>query len=389
MKIAITSPDDHSLLVFRKGLIVSLIRLGHEVFLISKTGEHVPLLEKLGARHIPVSMGRFIDPLADLRVLAEYYQIFKREKFDIVHNFNIKPNNYGTFMAYLAGCKNIFNTVEGLGFMYYDPEEKSFISKIIKKGIKFLYKISSRLSDRTWFLNSDDIDYFKKNNLIKHEKIILIRSIGINLDEWKLPDAKEIIPLKIKMGFQPEDLLVVMITRALNNKGIHEFLYAMEQLTEKYPNVKFVLAGGAEEDLSRGVPASLLQEKANNHPFFWLGHQNNIIDTFAIADIVVLPSYYREGVPRCLLEAMALKKPIVTTDNVGCRETVDDEVNGFLVPVRDGGAVSEKIELLIQNPELRNKMGNAGFEKVKLEFQEGFIVDALLKDLYQFSDKKI
>jgi N,N'-diacetylbacillosaminyl-diphospho-undecaprenol alpha-1,3-N-acetylgalactosaminyltransferase len=389
MKIAITSPDDFSILIFRKGLIVSLIELGHEVFLISKTGDHVPLLEELGAQHIPVSMGRFIDPLKDLCVLVEYYKIFKKEKFDIVHNFNIKPNNYGTIMAYLAGCKNIFNTVEGLGFMFYDPDEKSFIAKSIKKGIEYLYKISSRLSDRTWFLNSDDIDYFKKNKLIKHEKIILIRSIGINLDEWKLPNAKEIAPLKLKMGFQPEDILVVMVTRALNNKGIHEFLFAMEQLTGKYPNVKFVLAGGAEEDLSRGVPASLLKEKAKNHPFVWLGHQNNIIDTFVIADIVVLPSYYREGVPRNLLEAMALKKPIVTTDNVGCRETVDDKVNGFLVPVKDGNAVSEKIEILIQDPELRIKMGNAGFEKVKLEFEESLIVDALLKDLYQFNDEKL
>ena len=113
----------------------------------------------------------------------------------------------------------------------------------------------------------------------------------------------------------------------------------------------------------------------------------NVIDIFSIADIFVFPSYYREGVPRVLLEAMALKKPIVTTDSVGCREAVDDGINGFLVPVRDGNAVAEKIELLIQSPDLRCKMGNAGFEKARQEFEEKLIVEALLKDLYQFNDK--
>jgi len=147
------------------------------------------------------------------------------------------------------------------------------------------------------------------------------------------------------------------------------------------------LAGGAEEDLKRGVPASLLQEKANKYPFYWLGHQNNIIDTFAISDIVVLPSYYREGVPRCLMEGMALKKPLVTTDNVGCRETVDEGVNGFLVPIKDGKSLTEKIERLIQDPDLRYKMGLAGYEKAKREFDEKIIVASLLQNLYQFNDK--
>jgi len=386
MKIALVAPDDITHYIYRKGLIISLIVSGHEVCLISKSGEHVPLLEKLGARHIHVNLGRFINPFQDLRLIIEFYHIFRHEKFDIIHNFTIKPNNYGTLMASAVGCKRIFNTVEGLGFMIYDSDEKSLISKVLKGALKYLYKLSSRLSEKTWFLNTDDIDYFMEHGLIKSEKVLLVKSTGINLDEWKLPPENKIASLKLEMGFHPDDILIVMVTRALNNKGIHEFLYAMEHLSTKYEKAKFVLAGGAEEDLDRGVPASLLQEKANKYPFFWLGHQNNIIDTFAISDIVVLPSYYREGVPRCLLEGMALKKPIVTTDNVGCRETVDDDVNGFLVPIKDGKSVADKIECLIKDPELRTKMGNAGFEKVKLEFDERLIVDALLNDLYKFNE---
>jgi N,N'-diacetylbacillosaminyl-diphospho-undecaprenol alpha-1,3-N-acetylgalactosaminyltransferase len=385
MKIALVAPDDDSFILFRKGLIVALLEMGHEVCLISRAGHFVIPLEKLGARHIHVNLGRFINPLSDLLVLTQLYKIFRRENFDIVHNFTIKPNNYGTLMAYAAGCKRILNSVTGLGFMVYEPWEKSLLSKTLKAGIKILYKISSRLSNRTWFQNPDDIDYFVSNHLIKPGKTVLIKSSGINLNDWKLPDDEKIASLKREAGFKIEDILVVMVTRALNNKGIHEFLFAMDQLSGKFPNIKFVLAGGAEEDLSRGTRASFLKEKTKKNPFFWLGHQKNVIDTFLISDIIVFPSYYREGVPRCLLEAMALKKPIVTTDHVGCREAVEDGINGFLVPVRDGNAVAEKIEILIKDPGLRKKMGHAGFEKAILEFDESIIVDQLLKKLYHFN----
>jgi N,N'-diacetylbacillosaminyl-diphospho-undecaprenol alpha-1,3-N-acetylgalactosaminyltransferase len=386
MKIALTITDDYSMLIFRKGLIVALVKSGHEVCVITAPGDSIPKLEKLGARHISVDLDRFINPLSDIRLIIQFYQIFRKEQFDIVHNFTIKPNTFGTIMAHLAGCRRIFNSVTGLGFMFYDSEEKNLISKTIKTGIKYLFKISSLLAEKTWFQNPDDADYFIDNKLIKPKKVVLVKGSGVNLDEWKLPDKEKIATLKQEAGFQPEDILVVMVTRALHSKGIHEFLYAMEKLTEKHSNVKFVLAGSAEEDLNRGVPASLLQEKARKHPFFWLGHQDNVINIYAISDIVVLPSYYREGVPRCLLEAMALKKPIVTTDSVGCRETVDDGVNGFLVPIKDGNSVTEKVERLIMDPELRFKMGNAGYDKAKQEFEESIVVKALFKDLYGFKD---
>ncbi len=383
MKIALINSDDFSIFIFRKGLILSLIKQGHEVCLISTSGDYVEKLEALGARHIPVDLDRFINPISDIRLLVQFYKIFRQEKFDIVHNFTIKPNTFGTIMAYLAGCKRIFNSVTGLGFLFYDPEEKSLKSKILKTGIKFLFKISSRLAEKTWFQNPDDVNYFIQNRIITPDKAVMIKSSGINLDEWMRPDRDRIAALKREAGFQAEDILVTMVTRALNNKGIHEFLYAMKQLTQKYPNVKFILAGGAEENLDRGVSAAYLHEQTKKYPFIWLGHQENIINTFAITDIVAFPSYYREGVPRCLLEAMALKIPIVTTDSVGCREAVDDGVNGFLVPIKNGAAVSEKIEVLIQNPELRLKMGIAGFDKAKLEFNENLVVNGLLKELYQ------
>jgi len=386
MKIALSIADDYSMLIFRKGLLLALLKSGHEVCVITAPGDSVPELEQLGVRHIPVKLDRFLNPLSDIRLLIEFYKIYKKENFDIVHNFTIKPNTFGTIMAYIAGCRIIFNSVTGLGFMFNDPDEKSLISKTLKMGIQYLYKLSSHLAKRTWFQNPDDINYFVENHIIEPEKAVLIKSSGINLDEWILPSQEKIATLKRDAGFQSEDILVVMVTRALHSKGIHEFLYAMEKLTEKYSKVKFLLVGGAEEDLGRGVSASYLREKTKKHPFFWWGHQKNVIDVFSISDIVVLPSYYREGVPRCLLEGMALKKPIVTTDSVGCRETVDNGITGFLAPIKDGKSLTEKIECLIKDPDLRHQMGKAGLEKVKREFDEKIIVEALLKDLYQFDD---
>lgn len=385
MKIALMIPDDLSFLMLRKGLIVSLINSGHEVCLIAKAGEFVPQLEALGARYLPVDFKRFINPLSDIRLLIQYYRIFRKEKFDIVHTFTVKPNTFGIIMAYLAGCKRLFNSVTGLGFMFYEPGEKSIFSKILKTGIKYLFKLACCLTEKTWFQNPDDVKYFIDNDLIRPEQAVLIKSSGINLAEWKLPDNEKVSTLKKDAGFQPDDILILMVARSLNSKGIHEYIFAMEQLAGKFPNAKFLLAGEAEDNMNRGVSATFLREKEKSLPFYWLGQQKNVMETYAIADIFVLPSYYREGVPRVLLEAMALKKPIVTTDSVGCREPVEDGVNGFLVPVRDGQAVYEKLEILIKNSELRRKMGNAGFEKAKLEFAEHLIVDALLKNIYQFS----
>lgn len=386
MKIALTMTDAYSTLLFRKGLIIALVELGHEVCVISAPGDSITKLERLGVRHISIDLDRFINPLSDLRLIFRFYRIFKKENFDIVHNFTIKPNTFGTITAYLAGCKRIFNSVTGLGFMFYEPEEKNFVSKTIKAGIKYLFKISSRLAEKTWFQNPDDAGFFIENQIIKSEKAVLVKGSGVNLDEWKLPEKETIATLKEEAGFQPEDILVAMVARALNSKGIHEFLFAMEKLTPLHPRAKFVLAGGAEENLNKGVSASFLKEKAARHPFFWLGHLKKVIDIFAISDIIVLPSYYGEGVPRCLLEAMALKKPVITTDHRGCREAVDDGVNGFLVPVRDKEAVADRTEILVKNSELRNKMGNAGFEKAAREFDEALIVKSLLKNLYQLKE---
>ncbi len=384
LKIALVAPGDFHLWTYRRGLMRSLLAMGHEVVLVSNPGEFTEKLKKLGGRHVSVNMERFISPIADLRLLFEYYKIFKKEKFDIVHNFTVKPNNFGTLMAYAAGCKTILNSVTGLGFMVTEHISDSFSSKLIKAGIRNLYKLSSRIAYKTWFQNTEDENYFIKNNIIHHEKTVKIRSSGINLQEWACPKKAKIEFLKRQMGFHSDDILVVMVTRILRSKGILEYIYAMEQLTKKYKNVKFLLVGGIEDNERRGVSTSYLLEKTKNPSFFWLGYQKDVIDLTGMADIIVLPSYYREGVPKNLLEAMALKKPIVTTDNVGCREAVKDGVNGYLVPIKDGKAVAEKLELLVQNPDLRSKMGNAGFKKVKQEFEESLVINALLENLYQF-----
>ena len=383
VKIALVYPDDFSIWLFRKGLIRSLIRRGHDVYTIAADTGYVKQLEDLGVKHLTIPMERFISPLKDIRVFLQLLKIFRNEHFDIIHNFTVKPNIYGAFAGALNACPLILNSVTGLGYLYREPWEKKIKTRFLKSVIRFLYRYASGFAHRTWFQNSDDAEYFIEKRLISPDKTVVIRSSGINLSEWFGDDQDKTKGLKGELGFKQDDILVVMISRALKSKGVLELMEASRQLASRYPKVKFLLVGGAEEDLNLGVPSIQLKKEALDGHFYWLGHRKDIREILMVSDICVLPSYYREGVPRCLLEAMAMQKPIITTDSVGCREVIEDCVNGYMIPVRDASALAKALDKLILNEALRHYMGIASRKKVENEFDEQIIVDALLKNLYK------
>ncbi len=226
-----------------------------------------------------------------------------------------------------------------------------------------LYKESNKRVDFCIFQNSDDMNYFIDKNLVEKSKAILIKSSGI--------DTKVFKPSKNQQK-ENQQIIVLMIARAIWHKGIREYYGASDLLKDE--NIKFILIG----DTDKGNLSCADEDFLNSANVKWLGHRDDIREQIEACDIFVLPSY-REGVPRTLLEAASLAKPIVTTDTVGCREVVDNGVNGFLVPLKDSTILAQKIKQLALSEDLREEMGQNGREKALKEFDVDIVVKKYLE----------
>lgn len=388
MKIALVSPDAITVWLFRKGLIKRLIHEGHSVFVICKPDNYWDQVKGLGVICKPIDLGRFISPLKDIKLLIKLYILFRKERFDIVHNFTPKPNIFGSIAASLAGCETILGMVEGLGFVF--SSQTSVRSGVLLKVLSFLYTLAFSKCNRVCFANADDMEKLISMRLIKRNKTILIKSAGIDLQEF----CEEAIDLKVLNHFKEElrvsekSRLVIMASRLVWSKGVAEFIEAAEIINQRYCHVKFILVGNVEKDSSLAVPNSYIEKKQNDY-LITLGFRDELRELISLSDIVVLPSYYGEGVPQVLLDGMAMGKPIVTTNNVGCRETVDDGKNGYLIPVKDSNALANALDDLLLDDKKRVEFGRQSLLKVKQEFDQKLIVEKMLNDFYQLLPHKL
>ena len=380
MKIAIVLNDDFTMWQFRRGLISALCASGAEVWTITPPGPYVPKLEALGARHHAVEVRRFASPLADARLMLKLYRPFVSERFDIVHTITVKPNVFGGLAARLARVPRTSASVSGAGYGF-----SSDCGWLVARAVPLLYGLAFRSVYRVWFQNEDDLSLFVSRGLLAPEKGLLIRSEGVNLDEYNPhPLSPELArSLRAELGVGEKELIVLMAARVVWSKGVREFVEASEQVALKFPKVRFLLAGPLDPESPDPIPESYLLQKKSGQ-FRWLGFRSDLKNLLGLADVVVHPSYYREGVPTVLLEAMAMGKPILTTDNVGCRETVEPGQNGFLVPSRNSGALATAIETLLGDDQLRLRFGLRSLEKVRAEFDEHNVISRVMSELYGF-----
>lgn len=383
MKIAIVLNDDFSVFHFFKGLIAALIKRQHDVYVITPVGPYIPMIEGLGAKHIGVPMYRFISIFEDMKTLLALYKIFCREKFDIVHNITIKPNIYGSIVARWTRTKRVIGHVEGRGFLFSDNANAKI--QLLRALVSRLYWLSFKCCDYVRFVNSDDLFYFLNNRVVKKEKAVLIKSMGIDLSDYSMNnvDATKVKQLRFQFGITNVHKVVTMITaRMVWSKGVKEFIEASNMLMGQLPNVKFILVAPLDQGSPDVVPEDYWNDKESDRLVIVTSFRHDIKEIIALSDIVTLPSYYGEGVPRVLLEAMAMGKAIVTTDNVGCREVVEDGRNGFLVPVRNAGALANAINYLIKEDDVRKSFGELSRIKATREFDEAMIVGRILEELY-------
>jgi glycosyltransferase involved in cell wall biosynthesis len=294
------------------------------------------------------------------------YSIFKKHQFTIVHTFNTKPAIVGRLAAKLAGVPCIIATITGLGSLF---SENSIQNKILRIFYTLGQRISCSASNMTIFQNQDDLEFFTSKKIASPTKVKLLRGSASELDTEAFSleklRQKDLTLVKEDLGYDSNQIRIFLICRLLKYKGIKEYLEASGILKQSYNNLCFYLVGPSDNTMY-GFPLEDLEEYKGLVKY--MGYRNDIPEILSFADILVHPTYYREGLPRILLEAACLEIPIVTTDMPGCREVVEDGVTGYLIPPKDTNALAEAIEKLILSKNLRQKMGQVGRERIVEEF---------------------
>ena len=349
MKIVFLSHLDLNIYLFRLPIMKELIKNGYEVYAVAPKGEVFDKFAEFGIKAISYEIDRkSLNILKELKTIKNIKEVINEIKPDILHTFMHKPNIYGN----LIGHKCTINTITGLGSFFIHTDLKS---KIIKNIIILGYKFTTKNTKKIIFQNSDDLKLF--SHFLPKEKLVLIKSSGIDTEVFK--------PTKQPQNKKP---IVLMIARVIKDKGVEEFIKAANLLKDK---AEFWYVG----DIDKGNKNAF---NPNWGSVKYLGFRRDIKELISKCDIFVLPSY-REGVPRTLLEASSMQKPIVTTNAVGCREVVEDGKNGFLVPIKDYKTLAKKIEVLIDNPKLREEFGKYGRIKTKKEFDIKVVVNKYIE----------
>lgn len=369
-KIALVASIAWTLWNYRIALIHALEKAGYEVILIAADdASRLKLERNCNAKFIPLRHIRrsSVSPFTNLRLLFEFYRCFRRVKPDVLLLFTIRPNTLGNFAAAALGIPAI-STIEGIGI---SGSSKGLLRQIMQT----LYKFAFRSAKKVIFLNKDDQREFIDKQIVREPKSRLIPGPGIDLKHFspQVPVKKE------------PQLVFLFVARLLSEKGIREFVQAAQLLKQEGYKAAFRVLGSPDtgnptsitsNELSHWVKADLIQ---------YFGFVDDVRPAIAAADVLVLPSYYREGVPRSVLEAMAMEKMIITTDNVGCRDTVEAHENGFLVPPRNAEALAITMKKTLELPYAQVlQMGKNSRLKVEREFADKLVLPrylALIEEL--------
>jgi N,N'-diacetylbacillosaminyl-diphospho-undecaprenol alpha-1,3-N-acetylgalactosaminyltransferase len=387
MKVAVICPDDLSIVLFCKGIVQVLKDWDNsQVLVISdywsedEDGFYIKTIKSWGVEHVPLKMSRYVTPWEDIKYVYSLWLILKTNKINVVVNISTKPNIYGTIAAKLAGVRRILCSVWGRGSVFVD--RPGFKNQLLRALILILFRVAFTLSTKVWFTNVNDCNYFLTNNIVARGKVILTKNY-VSTDDYfpytLSPDRLSTLRNEFDLNHQSK--VVIMVARMIWAKGVKEFVDASKLLRERHPLVKFILVGPKEEGNPDVVPESYLREGEKSGNFRWVGFRRDVKDLYALADVAVLPTYYKEGgFPRALTEPMAMGKPVITTDSVDCRAVLEEGKNGYLVPIRDPKALADAIEVLMNDDKKRKEFGRYSRLKAENEFDEKVIVQQVFKE---------
>jgi glycosyltransferase involved in cell wall biosynthesis len=337
----------------RLPLAIAAREAGWDVHIATPKSKHVPLLLEQGLQWHELRLSRAgLRPLEELRTLWALTALYRRLAPDVVHHVTSKPVLYGTLVARLTGMPAVVNAISGMGIVF--AGENSLRLRVLQRLVSIGYRVALRHPRmRVIFQNEEHRAAFIRNRWIRANDAVLIAGAGVDMSMFSPSPRPE----------SDGPVRVVLATRMLFAKGIAEFVEAARLLRARGANVRMSLVGEPDPANPGSVPLETLQRWNDEGAVEYRGRSETMPAVFAEADIVTLPSYYGEGLPKVLIEAAACGLPIVTTDWPGCREAVRDGVNGLLVPIRDAAKLADAIERLARDPELRRTMGARGREQ--------------------------
>lgn len=308
--------------------------------------------EGIALHHIPLERGK-LSIGSDLRYFFRLAGVIRRIRPDIVHNVTVKPVLYGTIAARVLGVPGIVNALSGLGYSFAADSRWALAG-----ALRIAFRRAFRCPRVLLILqNVDDQRLMTSRRIIDADRTVLIRGSGVDLQEYRFT--------REPLNAEP---LVVLPARLLRDKGVCEFAQASALLAERGCHARLALAGRLDESNPAALSRRDLDNLLKGYPVEWLGQVEEMPRLYREANVVCLPTYYREGLPKTLLEACASGRAIVTTDVAGCREVVEHEVNGLLVPIRDAHALADALQALIDDPERRVRFGLEGRRRAEAQF---------------------
>lgn len=321
-------------------------------------------------------MGRGANPLLDMwafRVLLRVLNVFRPQ---VVHSFDRKPCVYGGLAACLAGVPVVLGTIPGLGSLYVDNKfvSDSLPRRVARGFYETLQRLVSHRANFTIFQNQDDAREFLAKRVVPRDRVKVIPGSGVRTELFDRAtiSRERTSRIRAELGIPGDAVLVTMVSRVIRSKGIEDFVAAAHRVRERHPSAHFLLVGPDDEQSVDRFTAEELGRIAKL--VLWPGARRDIVDILAASDVFAFPSFYREGIPRVLLEAASMGLPIVTTQSPGCIDVVRDGVNGFLVPGRDVQALASAIDRLVACADIRRRFGEASRRHAVSQFNVASVV---------------
>jgi glycosyltransferase involved in cell wall biosynthesis len=369
MRIAIVAPDDWTIWLFYRHLIGELQKHGAHVTAVTADGPHIDRLHSLGIDHIAVPYARFVEPTKDVELYRALRRVFSGGRFDIVQNITIKANLYGALAAANAGVGTIINTVEGSGLLYSDSlsPRVRVIRWIAERGLK----LAKKKATRYWFVNERDRNVFVERGLAYGDRSVVAIATGVDTQQFDAASVSvdAIATLRRELGIESNIPIVANIAgRLLKSKGIAEFIDAARRLRASGVTAQFVLVGPEELENPDAFSADIVRAAVTAGDIRWIPFREDVWTVYAAASVAVNPTYYAEGTPKGVMEAMAMGRPVVASDIPSVRALVDDGRDGVLVAPASGEAIAAAVCLLLGEEKRRAWIGKAARETAVKRF---------------------
>lgn len=356
--------DGWNIVNYRKGLIEALQKAGYHIAVAAPGGPYADAVLAMGTDFHPIAMTpRGTSPISDLKLLSDFVRLLRRVRPVAFLGFTAKPNIYGSLAARLYGVPTV-NNISGLGTVF---TRRDWLMRLVSQ----LYRLALRRSSTVFFQNRDDLALFESMHLVPNGRSRLLPGSGVDTAHFAPPTERPTGPF-----------VFLLAARLLWQKGVAEFVEAARRIRRDRPDVSFRILGIVERPAAAAVSRAQLGDWQAEGIIDYLGALDDVRPAYAAADCVVLPSYYREGVPRVLLEASSMAIPVITTDMPGCRDAVDDGVTGIVCEPRSVDALERAMrQVLDLGAEARAAMGAAGRAKMEREFREALVHRAYLDAL--------